>query len=169
MNRLIMILLLITFVSKAQSKLLDILPLKNGKVIYSNVLEVKNVSKDSLYSHAKKWILKNIGKAEKVSTYDTKYKEINGKISFKLLWGPNDFKEYYVTVSPTFHFKIRNERYQYKISDFIILQSGLRAEIEVYQITNNKNVKYNKSFYQRIDQRINNYIASFEMAMNHKH
>ncbi|MCF6222144.1 MAG: DUF4468 domain-containing protein [Flavobacteriaceae bacterium] len=168
MLKIITILLFSTLVCNAQNKLLDALPLKNGKVLYSSVLEVKDVSKDSLHLHAKKWLLNHSEKVEEIATNDNKYKEISGKVSFKLLWGPNDFKEYYVTVSPTFYFKIRNERYLYKVSDFIILQSGLTAEIEVYQISNNKYTKYNKLFYQNIDQRIHTYITSFETALEQK-
>jgi len=103
MLKTITILLFFTFVSNAQNKLLDVLPLKNGKVLYTEVLEVQNVLKDSLYLHAKKWLLNNSVKVEEIATNDNKYREISGKISFKLLWGPNDFKEFYVTVSPTFY------------------------------------------------------------------
>ena len=54
----IYILFFILFVSNeilAQDKLLGILPLKDGKVTYSNVVQLKDVSKDMMYNRIKHW------------------------------------------------------------------------------------------------------------------
>lgn len=56
---------------------LNILPLKDGKVNYTAIVEVPNTSKDELYNRAKLWFAKNFKDSKEVLQIDDK---VNGKI-----------------------------------------------------------------------------------------
>ena len=43
----------------AQDEISDYLPSKDGKIIYSNVIQVDSVSKSELYRRAKRWLSAN--------------------------------------------------------------------------------------------------------------
>ena len=165
MVKILLFILLFSSVCNAQDKLLDILPLKDGKVYYSKVLEVKNVSKGNLYDRAKQWLLFSGTSAYEIIYTEVKREQIDGKSSFKALWGPNDYPELYTTVFYTVSFKLRNGRYQYEISNFIVKKNGTETQIEVFKMEFKKNMKYNKLFYKKIDRYINELIVSIEKSM----
>jgi hypothetical protein len=68
-------LLLIVFFSNtsfSQEKLLKILPIENGNVVYTEVIKVENVDKKELYNRAKKWIVLKYKSANDVIQLDSK-------------------------------------------------------------------------------------------------
>ena len=113
MVKILLFIILFSTVCNAQDKLLDILPLKDAKVYYSKVLEVKDVSKGDLYDRAKHWLLYSGASPYEIIYTEVMQEQIDGKGSFKELWGPNDYPELYTTVFYTLSFKLRNGRYQY--------------------------------------------------------
>lgn len=165
MVRVLLFIILFSSVCNAQNKLLNILPIKDSKVYYSKVLEVKDVSKGELYDRAKQWLLHSGASPYEIIFTDDKEEQVDGKGWFKELWGPNDYPELYTTIFYTVSFKLRNGRYQYEISNFIVKKNGTETQIEVFKMEYKKNMKYNKSFYKRIDGYIKKVIVSIEKLM----
>ncbi len=150
----------------AQDKLLDILPLKDGKVYYSKVLEVKGISKEELSKRGKYWLTNYNNLSRKIISSVNDYEQIKSQGSFMELWGPNDYPELYVEVIHTVRFQFRDERYQYEIFNFIIKKSNSEIELEIYNMTNSKKLKYNKLFYKKIDDQIKNIVTSIKKTMS---
>lgn len=165
MNKIILLIILFSSEGYTQNKLLDILPLKDAKVNYSNVLELEGTSKDELYKRAKYWLLNSSDYFYEIVDTDNKFKQINSKGSFKEIWGPNDYAELYVNVIQTVSLFFRDGRYKYEITNFIIKKPGMESQIEIYQMENKKLMKYNKLFYEKIDLQIKNLIISLEESM----
>lgn len=161
----VIIFLIISLDCYAQNILLEVMPVKDSKVYFSKVLEVKSIKSSELYSRAKRWS----------KNYSDNFKEVNSSQNnelieyqgfFKELWGPNDYPELYVDVFYTVKFKFRNERYQYEISNFIVKKSNTAIELEIYKMKLKKNIKYNKIFYKRIDEHVKKVTNSIEKTMN---
>ena len=58
--------------SYSQEKLVDILPLVNGEVVYTEVIKVDSLNAKELYNRAKKWIVLNYKSANDVIQLDDK-------------------------------------------------------------------------------------------------
>lgn len=149
----------------AQNSFLDILPLKNGRVNFTKVIEVDGISQKELYNRAIYWLIdtKDL-QAIKVSN-DSICEEIKSKGKFKALWGPNDYPELYLSISYAIKLNFRNNRYKYEFTNFIVKKSEVEMQIEIYKMENNKNKKYNTLFYRQIDENIQILITSLEKAM----
>ena len=148
-----------------QNELLDILPLSDGRVNYSNVLEVNEISQVELHGRARNWLLSTDYIQNEISYSDDKYKQIDSKSFFKELWGPNYFSELYTEIYYTVNFKFRNGRYKYEITNFIIKKNGTETQLEIFKMERKKNMKYNKLFYEKIDSEIKKIITSIENSM----
>jgi len=165
MNKIVLLIILFSLECYTQNKLLDILPLKDGKINYTSVLEVDGIPKEELYNRANYWLMNSEDYQNEIISTDDKNEQITGKGSFKKLWGPNDYPELYVDVLQTFRFQFRNGRYQYSITNFIVKKPGTETQLEIYKMKNKKFIKYNKSFYKRIDTQIKKIINSLEKTM----
>jgi len=165
MNKILLFIIIYTSVSEAQNKYLGNLPLKNGKVNYNEVIEIKGISKDEFYSRAKHWLLDNNIYATDSLVNENKVEIYEGKDSFKVLWGPNDFKELYVEVYYSVIFEFRNSRYKYEITNFIVKEATKQIQLEIYKMKSKKNMKYNNLFYKRIDEHVKKLIDSLERSM----
>ncbi len=165
MKQISLMLFLFVIQMNGQKLLLDVLPIINSKVVYKNVFEVSGTSKLELQKRALDWFdERNISVRENKPLDDT-HQIISGEHSFKTLWGPNDFPELYIEVKFKVNLTIKNERYQYEISDFIVKETNQATQLEIYKMDNKKLYKYNKEFYKRINAEINNLIARMEKAM----
>ena len=82
----IYILCMVLFISNgilAQDKLLGILPLKDGKVTYTDVIQLQGVSKDEMYKRAKHWFVDTFNSGKDVIQLDDKKNgEVIGKGCF---------------------------------------------------------------------------------------
>lgn len=164
--RRIFFFILISISVNAQDKLLDILPLKDGKVYYSKVLEVKGISEEELSKRGKYWLTNYNNRNKNIISSFNDYEQIKSQGFFMELWGPNDYPELYVEVIHTVRFQFRDERYQYEIFNFIIKKSNSEIELEIYNRTNGKKLKYNKLFYKKIDDQIKDIVASLKKTMS---
>jgi hypothetical protein len=136
----------------AQEKLFDVLPLKEGKVTYSNVIYVDSVSQEELYQRAKRWLS---------ITYDViKYYDRDELIA------RGYFKCKNLYVWQTISIKIKDSRYKYEFMDFTIIASinstrkglnGAGTSIEYYNKT--------KMYSEDIDKEVNNIVESLKNAI----
>lgn len=118
-NLIVSILLTASLNGFGQKMLLDVLPLKNGIVFYSDVIEVDSIDKDELYKRAKRWFVESYKDANKVIQLDDKDSgEIIGKGSFDALWNATFVASHVVNVGHTVKIQVKDGKYRYEITDF---------------------------------------------------
>ena len=166
MKPLLLFVLLLAHSIHGQALLMEVLPLSNSKVTYKKVHEVIGDSKIDLCTKAGDWYENQAIQLEINKPLDDTHHYLSGTYSFKTLWGPNDFPELYKEVQFKINLTLKNERYQYEISKFIVKESNQAIQLEIYKMDHKKLYKYNKAFYQRIDAEINNLITSLVKTMD---
>ncbi len=145
-------------VSNGQEKLFDILPIQNGIVIYSNVIQVDGVNKNELYLRAKKWFVMTYNSANDVIQLDDLE---NGNIIAK-----GNFKIAYYSREPfidhTISISVRDGRFKYEIKSLIYSdKQGDEFEIENFP----KAWAGKKKLYEAINRDINLMIESLIKGM----
>lgn len=135
----------------AQSDYIDILPIKNSKVCYEDVIAVKNVSKEDLFRRAKRWTAVHCEDIKWADNYEIYAK---GKIMRDLI--------YLIII------EIKDERYKYTITEFKISSFSVmngssyrtNSSLEEYTIIGKK------TYYTNIDKMINKLIISLKESMD---
>lgn len=95
--------------------LCDIIPLKDGKAYYSGVINIENITKDVLYSHAKIWFADIFKSAQNVIQLDdSNAGRVIGKGSV-LLTNNNEYLKFTIAIS------VKDGRYKYDIYDLLML------------------------------------------------
>jgi len=166
MKRLFIIFLLLSGELVSQHILSGVLPLSSGKVSYKEVHEVAGQTKEIFTANTEAWLLANKASHINEEELDKKHQIIKGKISFKTLWGPNDFPELYKEVQYNIEVIAKNNRYQYEFTNFIVKDPGKTSQLEIYKGEQKKSAAYNHDFYVRIDEEIKKMIASLLQKMN---
>lgn len=160
MKRAIYLLILITFSinSFSQDKLLDILPLENGNVVYTEVVKVDSINKKELYNRAKKWVVLKYKSANDVIQLDEKEDGIIiGKGNFTI--------KYYKrkpTIEHTLQIETKDGRYKYTVSSFIYSDvQNDRFTVENFP----KSWFGEKKLYQALDEKVKSIIADLKKSM----
>ena len=82
---------LINSLAYSQETLLETLPVQNGIVTYSGVVNVDSLDKNALYLKAKKWFVTTYKSAKDVIQFEDKESgEITGKGNFKISYFTRD-------------------------------------------------------------------------------
>ena len=166
MKRLFLIFLLLSIEVVSQQTLSGILPLSSGKVSYKDVHEIVGLPKEVFIVNAKAWLIAKRASHINGEELDKKHQIISGKISFKILWGPNDFPELYKEVQYNIEVIAKNNRYQYEFTNFIVIDPGKTSQLEIYKSEKKKYAPYNRDFYVRIDKEVQKMIVSLVQKMN---
>jgi hypothetical protein len=172
-------LFLLLFISNkgiAQDKLLEILPLKEGKVTYIDVIELQGVSKEELYNRVKHWFAFTYNSGKDVIQLDDKEKgEIIGKGCFKEKWMIRFYFSQNVNVWKTIKIQIRENQYRYEISNFRMKiydpfsQYASLTDVGIPLEDWNKGHDLNNlRFYPKIDNQVIAIINSLDKAMKNK-
>lgn len=150
----------ITF-SNGQEKLLDILPLVDGVVNYSGVIQVDGISKDELYSRAKKWFVITYKSAKDVIQLDDKENgNIIGKGKFGIVYYA---REPYI--DHTISISVKDGRFKYEIMNMVYSdKQGDKFSIEDFP----NGWAGKKKLYTTVDTEVNALIASIEKGMKTK-
>jgi hypothetical protein len=110
---------LISAIGSTQDNVLNILPLKDGKVNYSGVVNVDSVNKAELYNRAKHWLVETYNSAKDVIQIDDKENgEIMGKGYFEVYWTITFYAGQNVGIWNTLRIQAKDGRYRYEITDF---------------------------------------------------
>lgn len=128
-NILICILLSLSFIMFSEKKVWKdpnakgLFPLDtNGKIVYTEVIEMQNVTKDALYSRAYEWFTKAFNSAQNVIQMQDKE---NGKIIGKGIFddinspGPLGMAGVKGYVKFTISIYLKDGKYKYEITDFV--------------------------------------------------
>lgn len=156
-----LLLLMTSFYLQGQDKLMDILPLKDGVVTYTNVIQVDGTNKDELYSRAKKWFATMYKSANDVIQLDDKENgEIIGKGNFKIsYYARNPIINHTITIS------IKDGRFKYVITDLVYSDiQGDKFPIENFP----KAWAGKKKLYESVDREVSQLISSIEKSMKSK-
>ena len=173
---LFIILLFISNIVTAQNKLLGILPLQNGKITYSDEIQLQGVSKDEIYKRTKHWFINTYSSGKDVIQLDDKENgEIIGKACFKEKWPISFYTSMSVNVWKTIKIQIQNNLVRFEISDFRLKNYYLQPQnqsitdcgIPLEEWNKGHNSK-NMKFYPKINEQVNNIIKSFENAIELK-
>ena len=156
-----LILITTTFPVIAQDKLLDILPLQNGSVTYTEIVQVDSVNKNSLYIKAKKWFVDTYKSAKDVIQLDDKENgEIMGKGNFKINYYTRD-----PYISHTISILVKDGRFKYIITGFSYSDNqNNKFTIENFP----KSWFGKKKLYTKIDEEVKSLIASIKILMTTK-
>ena len=165
MKKILFFLLMTSFQTYGQELLLDVLPLHDHKVVFKNVKEVLGDSKLLLTNKAIEWFEENKLQIDQEKALDESHDLISGLYVFQELWGPNDYPELYKKIQCRISLTVKNERYQYKISNFVVKEPQQETQLEIYQMDQKKLQKYNPAFYKRIDTKMKDLIFSIESKM----
>jgi hypothetical protein len=159
----IFILIISAFTMHAQQKLMNILPVKESKVNYSEVITVDSASKDVLYNRAKRWYVDVYNSAQNVIQLDDKENgEIVGKGNFDVYWNMGALVgTEKVAIYHKLSIFLKDGRYKYEIADLIVHIQLHEYPIEAYS----KNGKTAGRLYQATDDKIQHIIESLKKAM----
>lgn len=118
--------LFISIKGYAQDQPEKLFPVKDGKVVYEEVVELAGAKKDVLYLAAKKWLVGNSGPTKiKIDAEDKESGLLIGKaltaVTVKGLLG---IKEVY-NVNFTFQIDSKDGKYRYRIFDIIHSMDGV--------------------------------------------
>ena len=160
-----LLLFLAIFQVNCQEKLLDVLPLIDAKVVYKDVKEAPSKSKIDLQANAQRLLIKLDNEIIQNGPLDDTHHFISGIYRFKVLWGPNDFKELHKLIECQLDLTLKNERYQYVISNFIVKEPDQVSQLEIYKMDHKKLQKYNKAFFERIDNEIKALVHNIEQSL----
>lgn len=160
----------------AQDKLLGILPLKEGKVTYSDVIQLQGVSKEEMYNRVKLWFIDTYNTSNDVIQIDDKeHGEIIGKGCFRTVWNLRFYTAQSLNVWKTIKIQLLNNSFRYEITDFKLNNpffptqnltiSNLGVPLEQWNKGHDSN---NRKFYPKINNQMLTLITSLEKAMKTK-
>lgn len=173
---LVIITLFICNAIHAQDKMFDVLPLQDGKVVYTGVVEVDSANKDVLYSRAKKWFAEEYKSAQNVIQLDDKDAgEVLGKGLFKSYF--TVFMEAQdVSVYHTVKIYVKDNKYKYEITDFNVkfyvapskYNSAANYDDQLENFVKGRNKNNMHKMSMNIDSQVQDMIASLEKDMKSK-
>ena len=173
---ILIIALFITHEIVAQERLLGILPLKEGKVTYSDIVPIQGVSKEEMYKRVKLWFIESYNSGKDVIQIDDKdHGEIIGKGCFIAKWNFRFYTTLSMNVWKTIKIQIKNDSLKYEFSDFRLNNyffptqnaslSNTSVPLEEWNKGHDAN---NKRFYPRINNQMISLINSLESAIKSK-
>ena len=176
MKRILTTLFLILTISSfgQEQKLLGILPLKDGKVTYTDVIQIDSTDKSKLYNKVKKWFIEQYRSAKDVIQLDDKENgEVIGKGFFETTWQTSIMSAQSVSVWHTVKVYIKDNKFKYEITNF-----NLKYYVEPSQYSRGSNVeiaiedfgggrdKNTKKYFTQVDKEVNSIISSLIRFMN---
>jgi hypothetical protein len=157
----------------AQEKLMDVLPMQDGKVVYTAVTNADSTTKDVLYSNAKQWFAETYKSAQDVIQLDDKDAgTVIGKGLFKS--GFTVFMDaLQVNVHHTVKIYVKDNKYKYEITDFIIdfhvaaskYNSASDYEGTLEDFVKGRNKNNMRKMCTDIDTQVQSMIASLQKEM----
>lgn len=105
------------FSAYSQDKLYDVMPLKEGKIIYEGVVSVDSTKQSELQRAAKKWFIDTYKSSKDVIGLDEP-DEIMGKGVIKTTHQAGFMTMYQIDVQHTVDLQFKDGKYRYSITDF---------------------------------------------------
>ena len=157
------------------TKLYEVLPLVDSNVVYSEVVMADNISKNELFTRAKKWSVDAYVSAKDVTQYEDKEAgELIVKAQFDALYQITFYQIDPVQIRHVVKIDVKDGKYRYEISNLIVkylipspTQYGRSREAEMpIERFNQKNRPQNSAkFAVGINNKIQEIIKSLKTAM----
>jgi hypothetical protein len=111
----VIVLLTTVVILNGQEKLLDILPIQDGVVTYTNVIQVEGNNKEQLYERAKNWFVIMYKSSKDVIQLDDKENgNIIGKGNFRIVYYERD-----PIINHTISLSVKDGRYKYVVNNLV--------------------------------------------------
>ena len=85
--------------------------------------------------------------------------------SIQVLWGPNNFEQYFKTVKFDIQMVVKKDRYQYRFDHFVVKDGTREVQLEIYQSDTKLGGRYNPDFYREIESKIKVLSEELQSAM----
>jgi hypothetical protein len=150
---------------EAQNALVQHLPTSGGEVVFTKVRELEEQELKMHMNKVEAWFVKNGFSFEKVEENDYSRDKVRGRGSIEVLWGPNNFEQYFKKLKFDIQIVVKKDRYQYRFDHFVVQDGSLEAQLEIFQSDTKLGSRFNPAFYEEIDHEMNDLIESLQRAM----
>jgi len=163
---LFLIISLITFgqVTKEQKRLSKYFNLEEGKVVYTGVIDVSGISKDSLYFKVKNWFVESYNSSNNVIQLDD---ENRGQIIGKGIFTINHLMGI-AYINHMVKIEIKDGKYKYTISNFKYINQPNTQSFQIEEYPKSAMGMGREEMYKNIDSETKKMIASLEKFMKRK-
>ena len=162
---LIFCLLAATQNAMAQNALVQNLPTSGGEVVFTKVKELQEQDLKLHMNKVQEWFNHNKFSFKQVEEDDYSRDKARGRGTIEVLWGPNNFEQYFKTLKFEIQVVVKNDRYQYRFDHFVVQDGSREAQLEIYQSDTRLGGRYNPAFYSEIDHKMNDLIESLHDSM----
>ena len=162
---LLLSLFVATFGVRAQNALTQNLPTSQGEVVFVEVKELQEQELDQHMAKLADWFSGNDFVFEKVTEDDRTRDKARGRGSIQVLWGPNNFEQYFKTVKFDIQMVVKKDRYQYRFDHFVVKDGTREVQLEIYQSDTKLGGRYNPECYREIDSKIKGLSDELQSAM----
>ncbi len=149
-------------------KLMGILPMKDGKVNYTDIVMIDSMDKSKLYNKAKKWFIDQYKSAKDVIQLDDKENgEVIGKGFFETEWQTSIMSVQNVSVWHTVKVYMKDNKFKYEITNFKLkyyvpptqFSSGSIIETAIEDFGKDRE-KNTKRYFADVDKQVITLISS---------
>ena len=151
--------------STAQNALVQLLPTSGGEVVFTKVRELDEQELERHMIKVEAWFVKNGFSFEQVEEDDYSRDQARGRGSIEVLWGPNNFEQYFKKLKFDIEIVVKKDRYQYRFDHFVVQDGSSETQLEIFQSDTRLGGRYNPSFYKKIDHKMNGIIESLHTEM----
>ena len=160
------LLLLTLAAARSQNALAQYLPVSGGEVIYTRVNELREMQLVDHMSAASRWLSDYRFPFNRAEEVDPDREILHGNGSIQVLWGPNSFDQFLKTIRFRIELVIKNDRYQYRLDQFVVSDGNRESQLEIYQSDTRLGSRYNPAFYKALDQKVDLMIRDLEVRMS---
>ena len=154
------------FSTTAQNALVQNLPTSGGEVVFTEVRELEEQQPEIHMTRVREWFDKKGFSFEQVEEDDYSRDKAQGRGSIEVLWGPNNYQQYFKTLNFNILVVVKKDRYQYRFDHFVVQDGSSEAQLEIFQSDTRLGGRYNPAFYREIDHKMNTLIESLQTALN---
>ncbi len=150
---------------EGQNALVQHLPTSGGEVVFTKVKELHEEELEAHLDRVEAWFVKNGFSFEQVEEEDFSRDKARGRGSIEVLWGPNNFEQYFKKLKFDIEVVVKKDRYQYRFDHFVVQDGSLEAQLEIFQSDTRLGGRYNPAFYKEIDHKMNGLIESLHAEL----
>ena len=151
--------------ASAQNALVENLPTSDGEVVFTKVEELKDQDLESHMNTVETWFVQSGFSFERVEEDDYSRDKARVRGSIEVLWGPNNFEQYFKTLKFEIQVVVKKDRYQYRFDHFVVKDGSREEQLEIYQSDTRLGSRYNPDFYREIDHKMNALIENLNATL----
>ena len=150
---------------EGQNAMVQHLPTSGGEVVFTKVKELDEEELEIHMDRVKAWFARSGFSFEQVEELDYSRDKALGRGSIEVLWGPNNFEQYFKKLKFDIEVVVKKDRYQYRFDHFVVQDGSREAQLEIFQSDTRLGGRYNPAFYKEIDHKMNGLIESLHSEL----